>query len=78
MTRSEFFLAVLEEFGETQGSTLVRDLALDGLDDRSAQQALEEGVAPKTIWAALCAAMQVPLSRQHGAGTRAPLGDTPL
>lgn len=71
-------MAVLEEFGERQGRTLVRDLALDGLDDRSAQQALEDGVAPKTIWAALCSAMQVPLSHQHGAGVRAPAGDTPL
>ena len=77
MTRSEFFLAVVEEFGERQGRTLVRDLALDNLDDRSAQQALEDGVTPKTVWAALCEAMQVPASRQHGVGTRTPVGDTP-
>ena len=77
MTRSEFHLAVADEFGDTQGRALVRDLILSPLGHRSAHDALEEGVAPKRVWAALCEAMQVPVSRRHGVGHRQPIGDTP-
>ena len=77
MTHSEFFIAVDDEFGPCQGRALVRDLVMDSLGDRTAQQALEAGVAPKRVWLALCGAMQVPLGRQHGVGLIEPLADTP-
>ena len=77
MTHSEFFIAVDDEFGPVQGRALVRDLVIDSLGDRTAQQALEAGVAPKRVWLALCGAMQVPLGRQHGVGLIEPLADTP-
>ena len=77
MTHSEFFIAVDDEFGRVQGRALVRDLVMDSLGDRTAQQALEAGVAPKRVWLALCGAMQVPLGRQHGVGLIEPLADTP-
>lgn len=77
MTRSEFFLAVDDEFGEVQGRSLLRDLVVSELGDRTAQVALADGVAPKAVWYALCAAMQVPQHRWHGAGLPKPGSDTP-
>ncbi len=77
MTRSEFFLAVDDEFGEVQGRSLLRDFVIDGLDHRTASEALAEGVAPKAVWFALCQAMQVPEARWHGAGLPQPTPDTP-
>ena len=77
MTRSEFFLAVADEFGEIQGRSLLRDLVIDALGDRSALEALDAGVMPKKVWIDLCAAMQVPENRWHGAGLPQPKADTP-
>lgn len=77
MTRSEFHLAVADEFGDSQGRALVREMVLSPLGHRSAHDALEDGALPKDVWAALCDAMQVPISRRHGVGHRQPVGDTP-
>ena len=78
MTRSEFFLAVEDEFGSSQGRSLLRDFVIDGLRNRTADEALAEGVAPKTVWYALCEAMQVPPHRWHGAGLADPALATPM
>ena len=72
MTRSEFLIAVRDEFGDVQGRALVRDLVLGSLDGLTAQDALDRGVAAKTVWAALCEAMDVPPSRRHGVGLAHP------
>jgi hypothetical protein len=77
VTHSEFFIAVDDEFGPFQGRALIRDLVMDSLGDRTAQQALDAGIAPKRVWLALCGVMHVPLGRQHGVGLSEPLGDTP-
>jgi hypothetical protein len=77
LTRSEFFIAVEDEFGQSQGRALLRDLIVDELGQRSALVALDEGVAPQTVWVALCEAMQVPLQRRHGVGLPQPKADTP-
>ena len=72
MTRSEFSRAIADEFGEAYGRSLVRDLVLTPLGERTAEQALAAGVAPREIWLALCAAMDVPRERWHGAGRPEP------
>ncbi len=72
MTRSEFSRAVADEFGEAYGRTLVRDLVLDPLGQRTADQALASGASPRDVWFALCAAMDVPRERWHGAGRPQP------
>ena len=72
MTRSEFSRAIAAEFGEAYGRTLVRDLVLTPLGDRTAEQALAAGSAPREIWLALCAAMDVPRERWYGAGRPEP------
>lgn len=77
MTRSEFFLAVEEEFGTLQGRALLRDLVIQELENSTADAALARGLNPKVVWFALCEAMQVPKSQWYGAGIPAPVADTP-
>jgi len=72
VTRSEFLIAVRDEFGEVQGRALVRDLALGSLNGLTAQAALDQGVSAKAVWQALCEAMDVPVNRQHGVGLSQP------
>ncbi len=71
MRRSEFQRAVADEFG-SRGGALISDLVLTPLGDRTAAQALDDGVAPRDVWLALCAEMDVPPTRWHGAGRLEP------
>lgn len=71
MRRSEFERAVADEFG-SRGAALLTDLVLTGVEGRTAAQAIAAGVAPREVWLALCAEMDVPESRRHGAGRLAP------
>lgn len=71
MRRSEFLRAVDVEFGG-RASSLVSDLVLTQMGDRTAAEALAAGVPPREIWLALCAEMDVPLERRHGAGRLEP------
>lgn len=68
MRLSEFQRAVRDEFGEAYGASVVRDVVIGALGDRSARQALDEGVAAREVWLALCAAMDVPRERWYGVG----------
>ncbi|MFG6403329.1 MULTISPECIES: DUF3046 domain-containing protein [unclassified Microbacterium] len=72
MRRSEFDRAVADEFGPS-GSALVVDLVLSPLG-LTAAQALAAGVAPREVWLALCAEMDVPDSRRYGVGRLEPRG----
>ena len=56
MKRSEFELAVEEEFGPGYASVVVDDLVLGALEGRTARQALAAGVPPRSVWLALCEA----------------------
>lgn len=71
MRRSEFLRAVDAEFGG-RGPSLVSDLVLTQLGDRTAEAALEAGVPPRDIWVALCIEADVPVERRHGAGRLEP------
>ena len=71
MRRSEFLRAVESEFS-TRASSLLQDLVLTVLSDRTASEALEAGVPPREIWFALCDEMEVPEARRHGAGRLEP------
>ncbi len=66
MRRSEFDRAVADEFGD-QAGYLLTDLTLPGFGG-SAAQALDAGAAPRAVWLALCAEMDVPESRRYGVG----------
>lgn len=69
MKVSEFHRAVDDEFGVVQGRMLVRELVIDELTGRTADQALSAGVPAGDVWFALCRANDVPKSRWHGRGT---------
>jgi hypothetical protein len=45
---------------------LVADLVLTGLDQRTAQQALDDGVEPRDVWHALCDELDIPDARRWG------------
>lgn len=72
MTRSEFLRAIADEFGDAYGRSLVRDLVLSPLGERTADEALAAGLPPREVWLALCAAMDVPRERWYGAGRPEP------
>lgn len=67
MRRSELLRAVEREFG-ARASTLMTDLVLDVLGNRSAREALDAGVAPRDIWQALCVETDIPSERRYGVG----------
>ena len=71
MRRSEFLRAVDTEF-QARASSLVNDLVLGPLGNRTALEALGDGAPPRDIWLALCAEMDVPENRRHGAGRQEP------
>jgi hypothetical protein len=68
MRLSEFWIAMGEEFGDSYGQMLAHDLVLGELGDLTARQAIAKGVETRTIWLALCRAMDVPENRWYGAG----------
>lgn len=72
MRLSEFWLAVSEEFGESYGRVLTRDLVLGELGGVTADEALASGRDARDVWLALCAAMDVPAERRYGVGRRDP------
>jgi len=63
---SEFWDAVVDVFGERMGRVLVDEQVVDALGDRTAAQALAAGEDPRTVWRALCDAMEVPVARRWG------------
>lgn len=69
---SEFRRAVAAEFGEQYGRALLRDLVIDKIGGRTADQALAAGVPERNVWLALCEAMEVPVERRHGVGLPEP------
>ncbi len=70
MRRSEFLRAVEDEFG-ARATSLTHDLVLTGLGTTAAE-ALDDGVAPRDIWLALCEEADVPAERRYGVGRLEP------
>ena len=70
MRESEFWDLVDDEFGRTQGRTLVREHVLFQLGNRTAEQALADGETVRVVWLALCEALDVPVSRRWGAAEK--------
>ena len=72
MRLSEFRQAVADEFGVAYGRVVTGDLVIAELSDRTADDALKQGVPVRQVWLALCRAAGVPESRWHGVGLPAP------
>jgi hypothetical protein len=69
---SEFQLAISDEFGDSYGRVLTRDLVLEDIGSRTADDAIKAGVSVREVWLALCRAMDVPPERWYGVGQREP------
>jgi hypothetical protein len=67
---SQFWTFMADEFGRTYAASLARDLALDALGGRTAEEALAADVPPRQVWVALCDAQDVPEGRRHGKDQR--------
>ena len=65
--RSEFWVVAEDVLGAARARSLVADLVLSDLGDRTAQRALEDGVEPGGVWTALCDALDVPAGRRFTA-----------
>jgi hypothetical protein len=63
---SEFWTLVDDEFGRAHGRTLTKDHVLFELGNRTAEQAIADGEPLRTVWLALCAALDVPPERRWG------------
>ena len=72
MKRSEFDIAIADEFGDAYGRVLVNDLVLPGLGGRTARDAIRAGVDVRAVWIALCDETDVPVSRRAGVGRPEP------
>ncbi len=72
MRLREFWLLVDEVLGNAHGRELTRELVLRGLDQRTAVQALDAGVEPRTVWHALCDELDIPDTERWGGDTRRP------
>jgi hypothetical protein len=66
----EFWQLVDEVFGASYGRSLASDLVIDALEGCTPAQALEAGDEPRSVWHALCDAMDVPDARRWGADVR--------
>lgn len=60
MRRSEFTELAEHVFGPALARTYTHDLVLEQIGGLTAAQALEHGVAVRSVWTALCDAMDVP------------------
>ena len=69
MRKAEFMRAVDAEFGGL-GAVLLEDQSLQALDGLTPNAALARGVAPRTVWDALCRANDVPPERRSGTRLR--------
>lgn len=67
MRHREFWALVDEVFGPVYGRTLAGDQVLGALGNVTAAQAIEDGVEPRTVWHALCDALDVPEDERWGA-----------
>jgi len=72
MRNREFWQLVDEVFGERYGRTLAADQVLGELANRTAAQAIEDGVEPRTVWHVLCDAMDVSEQQRWGLDARRP------
>jgi hypothetical protein len=48
------------QFGDAYAASVARDYVLAGLGGRTVDQALAEGIEPKTVWHAVCEAFEIP------------------
>jgi Protein of unknown function (DUF3046) len=55
-----FWERMRAQFGDSYAESVAKDFVLTGLDGRTVDQALADGVDAKTVWRAVCEAFDVP------------------
>ena len=60
MRLTVFWEKMRGQFGDTYAASVAKDHVLAGLGNRTADQALAEGIEPKTVWRAVCEAFEIP------------------
>jgi Protein of unknown function (DUF3046) len=55
-----FWEKMRAQFGDTYAASVAKDYMLAGLGNRTVDQALAEGIEPKTVWRAVCEAFEIP------------------
>ncbi len=66
MRHSDFWRLMEDEFGKGYARSVASDQVISALDERTPAQALDAGVPPRQVWAAVCEAMNVPPERRLG------------
>lgn len=64
MRLTVFWERMRAQFGDTYAASVAKDYVLAGVGGRTVEQALADGVDPKLIWQAVCAAFDVPEHRR--------------
>ena len=75
MRLSEFRALLADEFGSGYADTVARRHSIRELGSRTAEEALADGVPPRTVWLALCEDMDVPEERRLGRDRKVRSGD---
>ena len=65
MRLTVFWERMRKRFGEAYADSIARDVAVTRLGSRTVNEALAAGVEPAEVWAAVCEAMDVPVSERH-------------
>ncbi|WP_153393410.1 DUF3046 domain-containing protein [Ornithinicoccus halotolerans] len=65
MRLSEFAALLEQEFGRAYGRRLAASHAIHALGDRTADQAVEDGLPVRRVWEALCDDLDVPPERRY-------------
>ena len=60
MRLTVFWQRMNEQFGENYAESVAKDHVLAELGGRTIERALADGESAKTVWAAVCAAFDVP------------------
>ena len=66
MRHSEFRRLMRDEFGDAYGGMVASSHSLAALGERSAAEAIRDGVPPRQVWDAICDAFDVPPQRRLG------------
>ena len=66
MRLSDFWRLMDDEFGSAYSRVLASDLVLGSLGGKTAEEALEGGTEPKSVWLAVCDVQEVPPERRLG------------
>lgn len=65
MRLTVFWERMYARFGAAYADTVARDLFIAALGHRTVLDALEAGLDPGEVWAAVCEAVEVPVEERH-------------